>query len=90
MFSTPAYWNGFVYLTGQNQGVTQFAVDGGQLDLLNRNASEAEIAGWVAALDLEPSSARALAARAHAAGLINFRTIGDAIELDVAPLERLN
>jgi len=39
MFSTPAYWNGYVYLTGQNQGVTQFAVDGGQLDLVNRNAS---------------------------------------------------
>ena len=46
--------------------------------------------GWVAALDLEPKSARALAERAHAAGLINFRTIGDAIEVDVAPLNRLN
>lgn len=46
--------------------------------------------GWVAALDLGPSSARALAERCHAAGLINFRTIGDAIEIDVAPLERLN
>jgi hypothetical protein len=39
MFSTPAYWNGYVYLTGQNQGVTQFALNNGQLDLLNRNAS---------------------------------------------------
>jgi hypothetical protein len=39
MFSTPAYWNGYVYLTGQNQGVTQFALDNGQLDLLNRNAN---------------------------------------------------
>jgi hypothetical protein len=46
--------------------------------------------GWVAALDLEASSARALAERSHAAGLINFRTIGDAVEIDVAPLERLN
>jgi len=39
MFSTPAYWNGYVYLTGQNQGVTQFAVNNGQLDVLNRNAN---------------------------------------------------
>jgi hypothetical protein len=39
MFSTAAYWNGYVYLTGQNQGVTQFALDNGQLDLLNRNAN---------------------------------------------------
>jgi hypothetical protein len=46
--------------------------------------------GWIAALDLEPSAARALAERAHAAGLINFRTIGDAVEVDVAPMERLN
>lgn len=46
--------------------------------------------GWVSALDLDPVSARALAERAHAAGLVNFRTIGDAIALDVAPLERLN
>jgi hypothetical protein len=37
MFSTPAYWNGFVYLTGQNQGLTQFALDNGQMILLNRN-----------------------------------------------------
>jgi hypothetical protein len=39
MFSTPAYWNGYVYLTGQNQGVTQFAVENGQLVILNRNAN---------------------------------------------------
>jgi (p)ppGpp synthase/HD superfamily hydrolase len=32
--------------------------------------------GWIASLDLTPNSARALADRAHAAGLINFRTLG--------------
>ena len=46
--------------------------------------------GWVAALDLEAKAARALAERAHAAHLINFRSIGDAFELDFALLERLN
>jgi hypothetical protein len=46
--------------------------------------------GWVAALDLDPSSARALAERAHVAGLINFRKIGDAVELDLSPLDQLN
>jgi len=39
MFSTPAYWNGYVYLTGQNQGVTQFSMQNGQMVLLNRNAN---------------------------------------------------
>lgn len=46
--------------------------------------------GWVAALDLEPHSARTFAERAHASGLIAFRTIGDAFEFDFTPLERLN
>jgi len=45
--------------------------------------------GWVAALDLDLSSARALAERAHVAGLINFRKIGDAVELDLSPLDRM-
>ncbi len=39
MFSTPAYWNNFVYLTGQNQGLTQFSMQNGQMVLLNRNNS---------------------------------------------------
>jgi hypothetical protein len=46
--------------------------------------------GWVAALDLDPRSARTLAERAHAAGLITFRTIGDASEFDFARLEKLS
>ena len=46
--------------------------------------------GWVAALDLDPSSARALAERAHVTGLINFRRIGDVVELDLSPLDRMN
>jgi hypothetical protein len=46
--------------------------------------------GWINALDSEPATARTLAERAHAAGLITFRSIGDGFELDVAPLERLN
>jgi hypothetical protein len=46
--------------------------------------------GWIASLDLTPNSARALADRAHAAGLINFRTLGDTFDLDTTPLERLN
>ena len=46
--------------------------------------------GWVAALDLDPRSARTLAERAHAAGLITFRTIGDAFEFDFTRLEGLN
>jgi hypothetical protein len=46
--------------------------------------------GWVAALDLDSNSARMLAERAHAAHLINFRTIGKSFEFDFAPLERLN
>jgi len=37
MFSTPAYWNNYVYLTGQNQGVTQFVMQNGQMVILNRN-----------------------------------------------------
>jgi hypothetical protein len=45
---------------------------------------------WISALDIEPTAARSLAERAHAAGLITFRAIGDGFELDVAPLERLN
>jgi hypothetical protein len=44
--------------------------------------------GWIAALDVEPFAARALADRAHAGGLIVFRTIGESVELDVSPLER--
>jgi hypothetical protein len=44
--------------------------------------------GWTAAIDVEPLSARGLADRAHAAGLIVFRTIGESFELDVSPLER--
>ena len=46
--------------------------------------------GWVAALDLEPISARTFAERAHASGLIGFRTIGGVFEFDFAPLERLS
>jgi hypothetical protein len=45
---------------------------------------------WVTALDIEPEAARKLAERAHAAGLITFRAIGDGFELDVTPIERLN
>jgi hypothetical protein len=45
---------------------------------------------WMAVLDIEPSAARSLAERAHAAGLIRFRALGDGFELDVTPLERLN
>jgi len=39
MFSTAAYWNGNVYFTGQNQGVSQYSITNGQLTLLGRNAS---------------------------------------------------
>ncbi|WP_354168410.1 MULTISPECIES: hypothetical protein [unclassified Bradyrhizobium] len=46
--------------------------------------------GWIAALDLEPTAARAQAERAHAAGLINFRKIGDAVELDLSLLDHMN
>jgi hypothetical protein len=46
--------------------------------------------GWITALDIEPASARTFAERAHAAGLIRFRSIGNSFELDVTPLERLN
>jgi hypothetical protein len=46
--------------------------------------------GWVAALDLDPGAARTLAERAHAAGLITFRTIGDSLEFDFSRLEPLN
>jgi hypothetical protein len=46
--------------------------------------------GWIAALDVSPDSARGLAERTHAAGLITFRRLGDGFELDTAPLERLN
>jgi hypothetical protein len=46
--------------------------------------------GWIAAIDLDSGSARHLAERAHAGGLINFRPLGDGFDLDVAPLERLN
>lgn len=46
--------------------------------------------GWITALDVEPTTARALAERAHAAGLIKFRAIGDGFELDVTTLEQLN
>ena len=45
---------------------------------------------WVTALDIEAVTARALAERAHAARLITFRTIGDGVELDLTPLERMN
>jgi hypothetical protein len=45
---------------------------------------------WISALDIEPATVRTLAERAHAAGLITFRAIGDGFELDVTPLERLN
>ncbi len=45
--------------------------------------------GWVRVLDLEPSAARKMAERAHAAGLIVFRPLGSRFELDTAPLERL-
>ena len=45
---------------------------------------------WITALDIGPAAARNLAERAHAAGLIRFRAIGDGFELDVTPLEQLN
>jgi hypothetical protein len=45
---------------------------------------------WISALDVEPNSARSLAERAHAAGLIKYRQIGEGFELDTTPLERLN
>jgi hypothetical protein len=44
--------------------------------------------GWSAAIDVDPLSARGLTDRAHAAGLIVFRTIGESFALDVSPLER--
>jgi hypothetical protein len=37
MFSTAAYWNGSVYFTGQNQGVSRFSISNGQLNLIGRN-----------------------------------------------------
>jgi hypothetical protein len=46
--------------------------------------------GWVAALDLESGAARAFAERAHAAGLLTYRSIGDSFEVDFAPMERLH
>lgn len=46
--------------------------------------------GWIAALDLDPSAARVFAERAHAAHLINFRTVGESFEFDFSPLERLH
>ena len=39
MFSTAAYWNGNVYFTGQNQGVSQFSLNNGQLTLVGRNTN---------------------------------------------------
>lgn len=45
--------------------------------------------GWIRVLDLEPGSAQRLAERAHAAGLIVYRQIGQHFELDTSPLERL-
>jgi hypothetical protein len=45
---------------------------------------------WISALDIEPATGRTLAERAHAAGLITFRTIADGFELDLKPLERLS
>ncbi len=39
LFSTAAYWNGSVYLTGQDQGVSQYSLSNGRLTLINRNAS---------------------------------------------------
>jgi hypothetical protein len=44
---------------------------------------------WMAALDLTPDAARAFAARAQAAGLIAFRVIGNLLEIDVSPIDRL-
>lgn len=46
--------------------------------------------GWIRVLDVEPTAARAFAERAHAAGLIKFRPMGDSFDLDITPLERLN
>lgn len=45
--------------------------------------------GWVMALDLEATTARALAQRAHAARLIVFRPLPSGFELDVSPLDRM-
>jgi hypothetical protein len=45
--------------------------------------------GWVQALDLDPTRAKALAERAHIARLIVFRPLANAFELDVSPLGRL-
>ena len=39
MFSTPAYWNGNVYFTGQSQGPSSFSLSNGQLTLLGRSST---------------------------------------------------
>jgi hypothetical protein len=39
LFSTAAYWNDNVYLTGQDQGVSQYSLAGGHLTLASRNAN---------------------------------------------------
>jgi hypothetical protein len=39
MFSTAAYWNGNVYFTGQNMGMSQYALNNGQLNLVGRNTN---------------------------------------------------
>lgn len=45
--------------------------------------------GWVRILDLEPAPARRLAERAHAAGLIVYRQLGERFELDTSSLDRV-
>ena len=39
LFSSPTYWNGFVYIAGQNQGLSQFSLQNDQMVLQNRNAN---------------------------------------------------
>ena len=39
VFSSPAYWNGYVYIAGQNQGISQFSLQNGQMVLVARNAN---------------------------------------------------
>ena len=37
MLSTASYWNNSVYFTGESQGVSQFSLNNGQLNLVGRN-----------------------------------------------------
>lgn len=39
MFSSPAYWNGYVYMAGQNQGISQFSLQNDQIVLFARGST---------------------------------------------------